>query len=125
MNTWNTLIEMSRIYKISLSKSSGHLVGQYLPIQSLLVIFSPPQPNVDESQLQHYLRYCVRLSHLWEPNVTMVMTLWDYFSGKLVCIIRHSGNLDVNSNIKILDMYWVNNALITYISSCKNLTSSL
>ncbi|XP_064618100.1 protein MMS22-like [Liolophura sinensis] len=85
------------------------------PLAQTLIKACITSPNVDESQLQHYLRYCVKLSHLWEPNVTMVMTLWDYFSGKL------------NSNFQVASMgihglASIRKTAVSFLTDCKSLT---
>uniref|UniRef100_A0A4W3J3W4 Protein MMS22-like n=1 Tax=Callorhinchus milii TaxID=7868 RepID=A0A4W3J3W4_CALMI len=52
-------------------------------VEELLKLSCPSQAGVLEEHLRMHLQCCLTLCELWDPNLTTVTTLWEYYSKHL------------------------------------------
>ncbi|XP_078699983.1 protein MMS22-like [Branchiostoma floridae x Branchiostoma belcheri] len=59
--------------------------SNWLLVQDLIkkTLATKDQPRLDESRLRCQLKFCLSLSHLWEPNTQAVVLVWEYYSKRL------------------------------------------
>ncbi|XP_040839735.1 protein MMS22-like [Ochotona curzoniae] len=85
------------------------MVSNWSFVEELLKKSTSVQDDILEEQLRMYLRCCLTLCDIWEPNIGIVNTLWEYYNKNLnssftISWLPLKGLIKKNSPMSMLEM---------------------
>ncbi|KAG9493276.1 hypothetical protein GDO78_001269 [Eleutherodactylus coqui] len=90
---WWLISHLSSLYLLDrngITEEKVEKTSNWKFVEDLLKKSSDTQHGILEDQLRMQLQCCLSLCDIWEPNLTVVTILWEYYSNNLNCLFNIS-----------------------------------
>ncbi|XP_073531837.1 protein MMS22-like isoform X2 [Phyllobates terribilis] len=90
---WWLISHLSPLYLLDrngIADKKIEITSNWKFVEHLLKKSSANQSGILEDQLRMHLQCCLSLCDVWEPNLTVVTILWEYYSKNLNCLFNIS-----------------------------------